>query len=140
MALTETMSNTWKRMLLEQSSGDDFTMSLMKSSFVFDKDVHATYNDISGHELAAGGGYTGSGESMTVSGEVLVDNNNDRARFKFLDVAFEPTSGEDFGPTAAATVRDRSLSGEQVVGCVEFGTSYQISGEFLVEGFTVEIN
>lgn len=140
MALTETMSNTIKRMLLEQVSGDSFKMSLMDGSFSFNKDTHATYADISGNELAAGSGYTGSGEQMTVSGEVLEDDENDRALLEFLDVTFSVTSGEDYGPVGSATVRDESASGEMVVGCVDFGTEFQVSGEIKVEGFKIEIN
>lgn len=140
MALIETMSNTLKRYALEAVSGDSYFMSLMSSGFVFDKDNHATYTDVSGEELPAGDGYTGSGESMSVSGEVLEDDGNDRARLKFLDTSFNATSGEDFGPASAAIIWDQTASGEMVCGCIDFGASYQISGEFTIEGFTIELN
>lgn len=141
MALTETMSNTWKRALLESVSGDSYKMSLMNPTFAFDKDIHATYTDISGEELAAGSGYTGSGEQMAISGEVSEDDGNDRARLHFLDVTFNVTSGESLGPIGGASVRDEDLSGEAIVGYVDFGSSYTVSGEtLLMESFKIEIN
>ena len=140
MALTEIMSNTWKREMLERVSGDSYVMSLMIPSFAFNRDIHSTYTDVSGEELPAGSGYTGSGEQMTVSGEVLKDDNNDRAHLVFLDVSFTPTSGEDFGLVGSAVVRNESVSGEMIIGSVDYNTSYQVSGEIKIEGFTVEIN
>ena len=44
---------------------DTFKMILMKTTFVFDKDAHATLADVTANQIATGNGYTQNSITLT---------------------------------------------------------------------------
>ena len=87
--------NSWKSMLAKgQSAGltDVFKIILMQPGFVFDKDTHHAYADVSGSEVANGNGYTTGG--ATLSGVSIITNNIDnRAEHKWNNVTWTAAGG-----------------------------------------------
>jgi len=65
--MANAIANYIKGMLLDGqvSSSDTFKIILMKSGFVFDKDSHQDYSDVSASEIADGSGYTAGGAELT---------------------------------------------------------------------------
>lgn len=100
-------------------STDTFRIILMASGFVFDKDAHATYADVSASELATGNGYT-QGTKTLANGVVEEDDTNDRAR-AYWDDAQWTASGGNIGPSPSALVIDDTTSDDTVLGCIDFG-------------------
>lgn len=119
MAVTSTLSNHFKYQLASGNidfDADTFKIMLI-SGEAFDKDAHATWNDLSDREISAGG-YTASGEEMA-GVSLTEDDSNDKAYVTWSNVTWT-ASGESIVAEAAVIVDD-TTSDDTIVGAVEFG-------------------
>ncbi len=85
--------NSFKAMVLKgqiDGDGDTFKMILMASGFVFDKDTHCAYANVSAYETANGAGYTTAG--LTLAGvSVTTDNSGNLATIAWSDAQWNST-------------------------------------------------
>lgn len=114
------------RLLLAQGeidfSSDVFKIILMAEGFTFDPDSHDLYADVASYELAAGYGYTTGG--LTLTGVVIAqDDINDRVNISWNNAGWTAT-GDDVGPVCGAIIYDDTVTGDPVVGFIDFGGSY----------------
>jgi hypothetical protein len=87
--------NSFKGMLWKgQITGltDVFKMILMQPGFVFNKDSHHAYADVSASEVATGAGYTAGGVTLT-GVTITVDNAEDRAEVTWNNAQWTATGG-----------------------------------------------
>ena len=101
---------------------DVFRIILMANGFVFDKDTHHGYADVSGSELANGNGYTTFGN---VLGGVAVteDDTDDRTEITWDNTAWTANGGP-IGPSPGAIIYDDTPAAPQadpIVGYIDFG-------------------
>jgi hypothetical protein len=84
--------NSWKSQLLFPYMAATFKMILMSPGFVFNKDTHKTYADISASELPTGNGYTAGG--LTLSGITRTTNDvDDRCELTWNNAQWNATGG-----------------------------------------------
>lgn len=101
---------------------DTFKIILMQSGFVFNKDTHEEYSDVSGSELANGNGYTTGG--ATLAGvAVAEDDTDDRCEIVWSNVAWTAAGGA-IGPSPSAIIYDDTVANDPVVGYIDFGADY----------------
>ncbi len=106
-------------------ASDTIKAMLMKTSYVADIDTHEHYDDVSSEELAAGGGYTTGGETLT-SKTVTKDDVNDLAKFDAADV---PWAAATFSTIGAILYRDTGTPATSAVVCfLDFGGTVTVSG------------
>jgi len=108
-------------------ANDSFKIILMDSGFVFDKDAHEEYADVSAQELATGFGYT---QNNKVLANVVVteDDTNDICSIVWDPVTWT-ASGGPIGPSPGAIIFDDTVANDPIVGFIDFGTEYtQIDG------------
>ena len=99
-----------------------FKMILMQSGFVFNKDSHALYADVSGSELANGNGYTTLG--ATLAGvAVTEDDTDDRAEIKWSNRSWTANGGP-IGPASGTIIYDDSTASDPIVGYIDFLADY----------------
>ena len=138
MAATAETSNHYKYALLNAVASNTFKAILMNTTFVFDRDAHATLADVTASQLATGNGYTQDNKTLT-SVSVTEDDTNDRAQLTADDVTFT-ASGGDIGPFGAMVIYDDTSADDAVVGCIDFGTDYTIVDGSSWTGQDVVIN
>jgi hypothetical protein len=98
---------------------DTFQIILMADGYVFDKDDHEYYADVSASELTTGNGYTAGGQALT--NNVVTENDTDnRTDIEFDDAAWT-ASGGSIGPTPGAIIFDDSVANDPIVGYIYFG-------------------
>ena len=85
---TKTM--LWKGQI--DASSDTFKIILMDLGFVFDKDSHNAYADVSAYELPTGNGYTVGGNTLTLDA-ITTDNTQDRCEVTFLNTQWTASGG-----------------------------------------------
>lgn len=86
------VANSWKSQLWYPYMADVFKMILMASSFVFNKDTHMAYADVSANELPTGNGYTAGG--LTLTGITrTTDNTEDRCELTWNPAQWNATGG-----------------------------------------------
>lgn len=123
---TATLSNHFKKQQLDGEidvGSDTLKCALMTGEFVFNKDTHATWADVSASEIANGSGYATGG--LTLTGVTLTeDDSNDRGQAAWSNPRWNATG--ELGEFAAALIYDDTSSDNTVVGCVEFGTSVSV--------------
>jgi len=103
-------------------SGDTFKIILMQSGFVFDKDTHEEYLDVSGNELGNGNGYTTGG--ATLAGvAVTEDDVDDRAEVVWNNVTWTAVGGA-IGPSPGAIIYDDTVANDPIVGYLDFLADY----------------
>lgn len=103
-------------------SSDTFKIILMESGFVYDKDSHEEYSDVSGNELATGNGYTAGG--ATLAGvAVTEDDVDDRCEVTWNNVAWV-AGGGPIGPASGAIIYDDTHASDAIVGYIDFGGDY----------------
>ena len=139
MAVTATVSNKIKYLLLKALEEDTLKCCLMNTTFTFDEDAHHYYSDISSDELADGNGYTTGGQTLT--GVTITENDSaDRADLSCNNPTWT-ASGGSVGATGAAIVYDDTLSGKPILGCIDFGVDNTVaSGEnFLISTVTFRL-
>ena len=103
-------------------SSDAFKIILMESGFVFDKDAHEDYADVSGSELATANGYTAGGETLA-GVAVTEDDVDDRTEITWNDVTWTAVGGP-IGPASAAIIYDDTALNDPIVGYIDFGADY----------------
>ena len=87
--------NSFKVMLWKgQIAGltDVFKIILMKDGFVFNKDNHNCYADVSASELVTANGYTAGGATLTGIG-IAVNDTLDRAETTWNNAQWDATGG-----------------------------------------------
>jgi len=103
-------------------ANDSFKIILMASGFVFDKDTHHGYADVSASELATGYGYTR--DTKTLTGVALTeDDTNDRLSVTWSNATWT-ASGGNIGPTPGAIIYDdtpTTPTANPIVGYIDFG-------------------
>lgn len=95
--------------------------ALMASGFLFDRDAHANWSDVSASELAAGNGYIAGG--ATLAGLVITEDDvNDRAQAAWNDIVWN-ASGGDIGPSPGMVlyVDTGTPATSTVLGHLDFG-------------------
>lgn len=103
-------------------ANDAFNIILMKDGFVFNKDTHHAYADVSPDELPNGNGYATGGN---VLGGVAVteDDADDRTEVTWNNSSWT-ASGGPIGPSPGATIYDDTVAAptaKPVVGYIDFG-------------------
>ncbi len=114
-------------------ANDVFKIILMASGFVFDKDAHEEYADVSGNELPTLNGYTQ--KDKTLAGvAVTEDDVDDRTEVTWNAVSWTAAGGA-IGPTPGAIIIDETVANDPIVGYIDFGAEYTQA-----EGGTATIN
>ena len=118
-------SNKIKFLLVKKNvdfSADTFKIILMQSGFVFNKDNHEGYANVSASELGTGNGYTAGG--ATLAGVVVTeDDTNDRCEVAWNNASWT-ASGGTIGPTPGAIIYDdtpTTPTADPIVGYIDFG-------------------
>ena len=114
-------------------ANDSFKIILMATGFVFNKDTHHGYADVSASELSTGSGYTVN--TKTLSGvTVTEDDTNDRCDVAWSNVVWT-ASGGSIGPTPGAIVFDDTVVvggvtiADPIIGYIDFTTEQtQVDG------------
>ena len=103
-------------------ANDTFKIILMQSGFLFNRDTHEGYANVSASELATAFGYTAGG--ATLSGvTVTEDDTNDRSTVTWNNATWT-ASGGDIGPSPGAIVYDdtpTTPTADPVIGYIDFG-------------------
>jgi hypothetical protein len=89
------VANSFKTMLWKaqiDAANDTFKVILMDVGFVFDKDSHNAYSDVSSYELPTGNGYTAGGQTLTLDA-ITTDNTEDRCEVTFLNAQWTASGG-----------------------------------------------
>ncbi len=95
---------------------------MMQSGFVFNKDTHQLYGDVSGNELAGVNGYTTGG--ATLAGvSVVQDNVDDRCEITWSNVTWSAVGGP-IGPASGAIIYDDTVANDPIVGYIDFLADY----------------
>ena len=126
--MSSTPSNKFKFLLASKIidfANDSFKIILMGTGFVFNKDTHHGYADVSANEVADGNGYTTGG--ATLAGvAVTEDDTDDRCEVTWNDVTWT-ASGGSIGPTPGAIIFDDTVAAagvtvaDPVIGYIDFG-------------------
>lgn len=136
------LSNKMKYLLATKAidfANDTFKIILMSSNFVFNKDTHEKYSDVSASELATANGYTQF--DKTLSGvSVTEDDTNDMCSVTWSNVSWTATGGP-IGPSAGAIIIDDTLTDDPIIGFIDFGQSYtqQDGGVFSITSISLRI-
>jgi len=123
--MASVLSNKIKYLLASKAidfANDSFKIILMDTGFVFNKDTHHAYANISAYELATGNGYTQN--TKTLAGvTVTEDDTDDRCEITWDNVQWT-ASGGSIGPTPGAIIFDDTVTtptADPVVGYIDFG-------------------
>ena len=104
-------------------ANDQFKVILMQAGFVFDKDAHEEYADVSGNELATANGYTQKAKILVLTAPPVEDDVDDRCEIAFNAVSWTAALGS-IGPTDGAIIIDETVANDPIVGYLDFGASY----------------
>lgn len=106
-------------------ANDSFKIILMASGFVFNKDTHHGYADVSASELATANGYTV--KTKVLAGvTVTEDDVDDRCEIKWSNAVWV-ASGGAIGPTPGAIIFDDTVVAagvtvaDPIIGYIDFG-------------------
>ena len=102
-------------------ANDSFKVILMDTGFVFDKDTHHGYANVSDSELDTGNGYTQNTKTLE-NVMVTEDDTDDRCEITWDNVQWT-TSGGSIGPTPGAIIFDDDVESpaDPVIGYIDFG-------------------
>jgi hypothetical protein len=106
-------------------ANDSFIIILMQSGFVFDKDAHHCYADVSASELATANGYTIKTKALA-GVAVTEDDTNDRCEVTWSNVTWVAAGGS-IGPTPGAIIIDDTVAAagvapaDPIIGYIDFG-------------------
>ena len=114
-------------------ANDSFIIILMQSGFVFDKDAHHGYADVSASELATANGYTVKTKALT-GVAVTEDDINDYCSVTWSNVVWV-ASGGSIGPSPGAIIFDDTVVAggvtvaDPIIGYIDFnGNQTQYDG------------
>ena len=103
-------------------SGDTFKGALMGTGFVFNRDTHHGYADLSASELGTGYGYTAGGATLT--GVAVTENDTtDLTEITWNNPQWAAVGGS-IGPTPGMIIYDDTPTTPQakpIVGYIDFG-------------------
>ncbi|MHA1481890.1 MAG: hypothetical protein ACTSQA_00445 [Candidatus Heimdallarchaeaceae archaeon] len=117
--------NTWKGQLWKPFLTDVYKMILMQSGFVFNKDEHHSYADVSSSELATGNGYTAGG--VTLTGIVrTVDDVGDKCSIAWNNVTINATGGSL--TASGAIIYNDTADGTGIYDYAKIIVSYKDAG------------
>ena len=126
--MATTPSNKLKFLLASKIidfANDSFKIILMASGFVFDKDTHHGYANVSAYELATGYGYTQNTKTLGTA-TVTEDDTDDRCEITWSNPTWT-ASGGSIGPTPGAIIFDDTVAAagvtiaDPVIGYIDFG-------------------
>ena len=123
--MSATVSNKLKFLLASKAidfANDSFKIILMNTGFVFNKDTHHGYADVSASELADGYGYSTKGETLA-GVAVTEDDTDDRCEITWDNETWT-ASGGSIGPTPGAIIFDDTVTTPQadpIIGYISFG-------------------
>ena len=102
-------------------SSDTFNVALMADGFIYDKDTHEVYGDVSASELANGNGYT-TGGNVLAGVAVTEDDVDDRTEVTWNNSAWTANGGS-IGPSPGAIIYDDTVAVplKPIVGYIDFG-------------------
>lgn len=106
-------------------ANDSFIIILMQSGFVFNKDTHHGYADVSASELATANGYTVKTKALT-GVAVTEDDIDDRCEITWSNATWT-ASGGAIGPSPGAIIFDDSVIAagvtvaDPIIGYIDFG-------------------
>lgn len=106
-------------------ANDSFKIILMQSGFVFNKDTHHGYADVSASELATGNGYTANTKTLGTA-TVTEDDTDDRCEITWANVTWTASTG-DIGPSPGAIIYDDTVTAggvtvaDPIIGYIDFG-------------------
>jgi len=106
-------------------ANDSFIIILMQSGFVFNKDTHHGYADVSASELPTANGYTVKTKALA-GVAVIEDDVDDRCEITWNNVQWT-ASGGAIGPTPGAIIFDDTVIAggvtvaDPIVGYIDFG-------------------
>jgi len=119
------LSNEFRFLILKKVidfSADTFKIRVMASGFVFNKDSHTVWADVSASELANGNGYVTGGN--TLSGvSVTKDDTLDRGRAVWGNTSWTAAGGS-LGPSPGAIIIDDTVAApviDPIIGYIDFG-------------------
>lgn len=135
MAIVGTLSNHIKYQLLKLIESHTIKAILMDTSFVFDKDSHATLGDITANQLSTGNGYTQDNKEL--ANVAVIENDTEDTGVLTCDDPTFTASGGDIGPFGSMCFYDDTMSDDTVVGCVEFNVP---GGITISDGFSYQSN
>ena len=123
-----TIANNF-RVLIAQGVVDfdalTFKAIAMKEGFVFNPATHDLYADVSASEQTTGYGYTAGG--VTLTGVSIAQNDTDaRADITWNNITWT-ASGGDVGPLAGVIIYDDTITGDPIVGYIDFGGAYTVA-------------
>lgn len=100
---------------------DDLFVALMDSGFIFDRDAHSIWSDVSGSELPAGNGYSTGGQALSAPalGDIE-DDANDWSQITWDHIVWVAAGGE-IGPSPGAIVYDATHADDIILGYFDFG-------------------
>lgn len=103
---------------------DVFKIILVGSGFVFNKDTHETYANVSGSELPTANGYTVGGNVLT-GVAVNEDDVDDRTEITWANTSWTATGGT-IGPARGAIIYDDTVASpsKPIVMYIDFGADY----------------
>lgn len=103
-------------------SSDAFKIILMQEGFAFNPDTHDLYADVSASEMATAYGYTAGGVLLT--GVAVTQNDTDDRVYVTWNNASWTISGGDVGPVNGAIIYDDTVTGDPIVGFIDFNGSF----------------
>ena len=119
--MASTLANNFLEQLLKKEidfDTDTFKVILMASGFVFDRDAHALYANVSASELATAYGYTVGG--ATLSGvSVAQDDVNNAGTVSWSSASWNISGGNI--TSSGAIIIDDTVSGDPIIGYIDFG-------------------
>ena len=125
--MSNALSNYVKGMLLKgQIAGltDTFKIILMESAFVYDKDSHQDYSDVSANEVADGNGYTTGG--ATLAGvAIAVSTTLDNAKISWSNAEWTADGGSIVASGAIIYDDSTAVTGDDytdaIIHYIDFG-------------------
>lgn len=110
-------------------ANDAFKIALMADGFIFNKDTHHIWGDVSGSELGAGNGYAAGGNTLA-GVAVTEDDADDRTEITWNNTQWTANGGP-IGPSPGAIIYDFTVAApvKPVVGYIDFlGNRTQADG------------
>lgn len=120
---TTAASNRLKFLLATKKvdfANDTCKIILMANDYVWDKDAHHAYSDVSNKELANGYGYVTGGANLA-NANANENDTDDRTDITWSNANWTANGG-NIGPTPGAIIYDANATpANSIVGYIDFG-------------------